>query len=94
MNKYTGSVVKILEEGTNFELCDGITLQIKAKELEDWKKETAPAKKLTKEENEELKSFISKFGNERMLTRKEIVTLLEEVRKPKKSKKIELVAIL
>src|SRR5690606_21470107 len=87
IDRRTGEVVKILEKGANFDLCDGVTLQIRAKEFEEWEKETAPAKKLTKEQNEELKSFVTSFGKDRPLTRKEIVTFLEEVRKPKKKQK-------
>ena len=88
IDRRTGEVVKILEKGANFDLCDGVTLQIRAKELEEWEKETAPAKKLTKEQNEELKSFVTSFGKDRPLTRKEIVTFLEEVRRPKKKQKV------
>jgi hypothetical protein len=87
IDRRTGSVVSVLEKGANFEICDGITLQIRAKELEDWKKETAGIKKLTKEQSEELKAFIAKFGSKRPLTRKEIVTFIQEIRKPKKAPK-------
>jgi hypothetical protein len=87
VDRRTGSVVSVLEKGANFEICDGITLKIKAKELEEWKKETAGIKKLTKEQSEGLKAFIASFGAERPLTRKEIVTFIEEIRKPKKTPK-------
>ena len=83
----TGKVVFSLEMAEEFELCEGISLKIKTKELEDWKKETADAKKLNAEQNKELKAFLSKYGTERPLSRKEIVTFLEEVRKPRKVQK-------
>jgi hypothetical protein len=83
----TGKVLYSLEMAEEFELCEGICLKIKAKELEDWKKETAEAKQLTAEQNKELKAFLSKYGTERPLSRKEIVTFLEEVRKPRKVQK-------
>jgi len=87
VDKRTGNVIQILDKGADFELCDGVVLKIKAKELEKWEEETAVAKKLTPEQSEELKTFISKFGSERPLSREEIVTFLEEVRKPKKKQK-------
>lgn len=87
VDRKTGNVVKVLEKTANFQLCDGIILQIKAKDLENWKKETAETKKLTKEQSEDLKAFISKFGSDRPLTRKEIVTFIEEIRKSKKTPK-------
>jgi len=83
----TGKVLYSLEMAGEFELCEGVCLRIKAKELEDWKKETAEAKQLTDEQNKELKAFLSKYGTERPLSRKEIVTFLEEVRKPRKVQK-------
>ena len=52
--------------------------------MEKWKKDTAQARSLTKEQNQNLKSFLSKIGSERALTRKEIVTFIEEIRKPRK----------
>jgi len=87
VDRKTGNVVKVLEKTAHFQLCNGIILQIKAKDLENWKKETAETKKLTKEQSEDLKTFISNFGSERPLTRKEIVTFIEEIRKPKKTPK-------
>lgn len=84
VDKRTGTVVKVLDKKANFELCEGITFQIKAKEIEDWKKETAAAKQLNKEQSKDLKSFIEKIGAERPLTRKEIATFIEEIQKPKK----------
>ena len=84
----TGKVLYSLEMAGEFELCEGICLKIKAKELEDWKKETAEAKQLTAEQNKELKAFLSKYGTERPLSRKEIATFIEEIKKPSKSSKI------
>jgi hypothetical protein len=85
IDKRTGLTVKILERSEPFELCEGISLQVKSKELADWKKEAADAKTLSKEQHETLKSAIEKIDKE--LTRKEIVLLLEEIRKPQKKTK-------
>jgi hypothetical protein len=86
IDKRTGEIVKVLEKRADFELCEGIRLDIKAKELDDWKRETADVKNLTKEQHDHLKQFISTYGD-RSLTRQEIVTFIEEIRKPKKPKK-------
>ncbi len=40
VNKNSRDVFRILEKSMDFELCEGIVLKIKAKELENWKKET------------------------------------------------------
>ena len=88
-DKTTGEIVKILEMTAPFELCEGICLRIKAEELADWEKETADAKKLDKEQYETFKAALETLIPSRRLTRKDIVTLIEEVRKPKrKSPKI------
>lgn len=81
-DKETGEVVRVLEMATNFELCEGVCLQIKAKELPDWEKETADAKKLNKEQHATLKTALGQLGTR--LTRKDIVTLIEEIRKPQR----------
>lgn len=70
----------------NFELCEGVCLQIKAKELPEWEKEMAEAKKLNKEQKNTLIEAFEKIGQEKILTRKDIVTLIEEIRKPQKGK--------
>ncbi|NGX44093.1 MAG: hypothetical protein K1060chlam3_00255 [Candidatus Anoxychlamydiales bacterium] len=85
IEKSTGKVVKTLEQRTAFELCEGILLQIKAKEAKDWKKETALAKELTDEQKKDLKLFIENLGGKRPLTRKEIVTFIEELKRIKTS---------
>ncbi len=87
IDKRTGEVVKVVEKTAALEICEGISLQVKAKELEEWKKETECAKKLSKEQSRDLKSFIEKFGADRVLTRKEIATFIEEIKKPNKSPK-------
>lgn len=86
IDKKTGQIVSTLEMMRNFELCEGIFLKIKAKELSEWERETAHAKKLNKLQSKDLKTFIEKIGTERALTREEIVTAIEEIRKPKKQK--------
>jgi len=83
----TGKVVKVLNKAAHFELCDGAVLQVNAKELEKWKRETKSVKSLSKEQKDDLKSFISQKTPDRPLTRKEIVTFIEEIRKPKKTRK-------
>lgn len=84
VDKRTGEVVKVLQKIADFQLCDGVSLRVKVEELENWEKEASEAKKLTKEQNENLKSILSKIGPNRTLTRKEISTIIEEIRKPRK----------
>jgi len=84
----TGKVVKTLEQVRSFELCDGLSIEIKAKELEQWKKDTVGTKALTKEQTEIFKDTIAKIGPKRSLSRQEIVTLLEEVLKKRKASKV------
>lgn len=81
-NKKTGEVVKIFQMTADFEISDGITLTVFGKELSNWENETADAKKFNKEESRTFKKALDKLGNR--LTRKDIVTLIEEIRKPKK----------
>jgi len=83
----TGEVVKILEMGADYMLCEGINLKIRAKELPEWEKETADARKLNKEQHETLKLFFEKTDPNKELTRKEIVQIIEEVRKPQRKPK-------
>lgn len=83
----TGNLVSVLERATNFELCDGVFVQVKTKELEEWKEETSDVKKLTEEQGKELKEFILRFEKNKTLSRKEIVAAIEEIRKPKKTQK-------
>lgn len=83
----TGNVVSVLERAAKFELCDGVFVQVKAKEIDEWKQETSNAQDLTEEQSKELKEFILKFENNRTLSRKEIVAVIEEIRKPKKTPK-------
>ena len=56
--------------------------------MADWENETAEARKLNKEQNETLKATLEKLGPDRPLTRKDIVEIIEEVRKPRKAKKV------
>jgi len=87
-DKETGEVVSVLEMAAKFDLCDGVCLQIKAKELHEWEKETADLKKLDKEQHETFKTALARLGSKgTRLTRKDIVTLIEEIRKPKKTQK-------
>lgn len=85
VDRRTGKVVSVLEMGTDYMLCEGILLKVKVKELKDWGKETAGARSLNKKQNETLKASLERLG-QRPLSRKEIVTLIEEIRKPKKTK--------
>lgn len=86
IDRRTGQVVQVLEMARDIELCEGVYLKIKAKDFQEWEKETAEAKKLTKEQSKDLKTFLDKFGKDRPLTRKEITTAIEEIRKPQKNK--------
>lgn len=87
IDKRTGQVVSTLEQVKIFELCDGVKLQVKAKEISQWEEETAGAKNLTKEQAKNLESFILKYATNRPLTRKEIVAAIEEIKKTAKPKK-------
>jgi hypothetical protein len=82
-----GNILKVLEKSANFEISDDIILKIPAKEAEEWKKESVFAKKLTKEQSKDVKVFIDQFAKDRPLTKKEIITIIEEIQK-KKTKKI------
>jgi len=81
-NKKTGEVVNTLQMTADFKITDDITLTVLGKELSDWEAETSGAKKFNKEQSETFKKAIYKVGER--LTRKDIVTLIEEIRKPKK----------
>ena len=85
-DRKTGEI-SILEMAKEFELCEGVCLQIKAKEFQEWEKETANAKKLNKEQHETFKAALKMIGPEKPLSRKEIVTLIEEVRKTNRKPK-------
>lgn len=87
IDKQTGEVVNILEQMRSFELCEGISLKIKDKELPEWEKDTVEARKLNKEQNETLKATLEKLGPERPLTRKDILKIIEEVRRPHQKQK-------
>lgn len=87
IDKRTGAVVQTLDKGADLPFCEGVTLKIKAKELKEWTRTAEKAKKLTDEQQQGLKSFILKIGSERSLTRKEIITFIEEIQKPKKPQK-------
>ena len=87
IDRRTGEVVRILEKFAPFDLCEGISLQVKAKELKEWEKETAGAKNLNNEQHKTLTAALERVGKEKELTRKEIVSLIEEIRKP--SRKIK-----
>jgi len=84
IDKKTGQIVEIFEQATDYELCDGISLTIPAKEYEAWKNETAIAKKLNQQQNKILKTVLAKIGSEKPLTRKEIVAFIEDIQKTKK----------
>ena len=84
IEKKTGKVVKILEQRSRFNLCDNVILEVKAKELEQWEKETIAAKQLTKEQSKNLETFVKE---KKPLTRQEIVTFIEEIQKPRKPTK-------
>ncbi|MBA3706710.1 MAG: hypothetical protein H0W84_12660 [Bacteroidetes bacterium] len=85
INKKTGEVVKVLEKTTDLEVSDGIIVKVKSDELENWEEEIAQASKFTKEQNEDLKKFLSKFN--KPLTKKQIVTIIQEIREPRKPQK-------
>lgn len=86
IDRRTGQVVQVLEMGGYFQLCEGVILKIKAKELQEWEKETANVKNLNKEQYKTFKDALESYPSDKPLTRKEIVTLIEEIRKQQKNK--------
>lgn len=82
--KETGEIVSILEMAATYELCKEVWLQVKAKELPDWKKETSDAWKLDKEQREIFKTALQKLGSESPLSRRDIIILIEEIKKNKR----------
>lgn len=91
-NKKTGDVIGVFKiqvpSEAYFNICQDIHIKVNTKELPELEKETTEAKNLTKEQQEELKMLFVNVGNDRPLTRKEIATFIEEIRKPVKLKKI------
>lgn len=87
LDEHTGKTTNAPEKVNVFELCDGVKFQVKATEIKDWERETAEAKNLTKKQRKNLRAFVAKFGRTRPLTRKEIVTFIEEIGKPTKQLK-------
>lgn len=83
IDKKTGKVVKTLNQMKVFELCEGVSLNVRAKEISKWEKETIDVKSLTKEQNEVLKTFVLDHGKNRSLSRKEIATFIKEIQKRK-----------
>ena len=87
LHKYLEKNKKFLhEQHQAFEICDGICFFVKSKEIGEWEKETANASQFNDEEKKLFLDAIGKMGQERRFTRKEIVTLIEEIRKPTRSK--------
>lgn len=84
VDRKTGEVVKVLEMITDFPIVDGVTLRIKAKEIQDWEKETAKAKDFNENEKNLFVETITKI-NSRPLSRKEIVQIIQEIKKPNKT---------
>ncbi|MBS1988851.1 hypothetical protein JST56_07760 [Candidatus Dependentiae bacterium] len=84
IDKKTGKVVSKLDQIAELKLFDDIHLRVKASELDLLKKETANIKKLTKEQSDDFKKFISEVGSNRPLSRKEITTFIKEIQKEKK----------
>ena len=87
IDKKTGKVIKTLEQVKTFELCEGISLTVKAQELEQWEKETKGVRELTKEQGETFRTALSSL-TKGALSRQDIVTLIEEVRKKRKTSKV------
>ncbi len=75
---------EFLDPSKSSELFEEVSLRVKTKELFETEKEGAEAKTLNKEQNQTLKKALERLGTDKALTRSEIITLIEEVRKPKK----------
>lgn len=88
LNRKTGKIVDAFHMVTSFELCEDVFIKIRAQELETWKKETAGARELNKTQGEEFKATILEIASKGSLSREEIVTVLEEVRKKRKTTKV------
>ena len=88
IDKKIEGAVNVLENGSFFNLYEGVCLRINEKELPEWEKEAKEAKNLNDEQKKTFKKVLDNYPLDKPLTRKEIVTLIEEVRKPQlKSKK-------
>lgn len=83
IDKRTGKVIKKLEKIAKIKLLEDIYLNVRAIELEEWKKDIKNLKKLSPEENQTFKEFINKYGSERPISRQEIATFIEEIEKKK-----------
>lgn len=82
VHKVTGKVIKVLERVEKLELCEGIDLKVKARELGAWRKTVAAVQKLTKDQIEIVKGTLFKAAKP-LLSRKEIAEIVEEVRRDK-----------
>lgn len=80
----TGKEIKTLIPVGDINILDDIVITVRKNELNDWQSEIKEAEKLTSEQKTVLKTFVSEYGKDRPLTRREIATFIEEVRKPKK----------
>ncbi len=62
VDKATGKTIKILDRIENLELCDGLSLTVKAKEAETWRKKTESLKQLSEEQTGKLKSVLEQLS--------------------------------
>lgn len=60
-DKATGKVIKVLDRIENLELCEGLVLKVKAKEVETWRKKTENIKKLSDDQTNKLKTILEQF---------------------------------
>lgn len=86
INKKTGEVVDTLHQVKEINLLEGLSLKIRAQEFDVWTRDTASIKELTKEQRKDFKETILNLASKGALSRQEIVTVIEEVRKKRKTK--------
>ena len=65
----------------DFELVDGLRLQVKPEEVGLWNEQTKQVGRLDSQQKESLKTVLVAIDKERPLTRKEISTCIEEIQK-------------
>lgn len=84
INKENGELVKIIDDKIQLEICEGVSVNIMESDFTDCKTELKKSPQLTKEQSESLKKFIQKMPSGKPLSKKEIVKILDEIRKPRK----------
>ena len=62
IDRATGKIVKILERVENIDIFDGLSLRVKAKEVNNWRKKTENIKRLSEEQTSQLKTILERIS--------------------------------